>query len=523
MSLLVRVVAPTGRDAELIAAVLEQNGIATKTGPLAPSVFSDPEHEPIGPLLIAEEALTPELVRKLGSLIEHQPRWSDLPILILTTPEREASRSQRMQRERLVLGFPILLERPIRPVTLVSSVRAALRARVRQYEIRDAVAMLKDERETLQAVLDHLPLGVVLAKPSGEILLGNQRLEQILRHPVIPTPDIAAHAQWVAFHADETRVKAEEFPLIRAMETGKPVSAEEYLYQRGDGTRAWISLAAAPIMDERGTVTGGVVTIADIEQQKRAESALIQSEKLAAVGRLAASISHEINNPLEAVTNLLYLAGQEPSLPEETRGYLQQAEQELERVSQIVSHTLRFHRQSTRPRAISAEELLEPTLGLYGARITNAHIALLRRHRSTDLAVCYEGEIRQVLNNLVGNAIEATKNGGRLFVRTRNATSSQTGERGVRITVADSGHGMTAEVVRQIFEPFFTTKGINGTGLGLWISRGIVSKHHGKLQVRSSVGPAWHGTVFSLFLPCTLRAPESLAAERANPVALSPA
>ena len=166
------------------------------------------------------------------------------------------------------------------------------------------------------------------------------------------------------------------------MAAGHALPAEEYLYRKGDGTVGWISLAAAPILNSEGEVSGGVVSVTDIDQQKQSEAALIQNEKLAAVGRLAASISHEINNPLEAMTNLLYLARLDPALTAETKTLLDTADQELSRVSQIVSHTLRFHRQSTRPRAVSAEELLEPALGLHAGRLHNSQILLEVQNRS---------------------------------------------------------------------------------------------------------------------------------------------
>ncbi len=502
MSFLVRVITPTGRDAELITAVLKQHGVPAEVSSPQALLLEEIDQVTLGPLLLAEEALTPELMSRLVTLVQHQAPWSDLPILILTGNGRETAQSHRLAGQWLPLGSPVLLERPIRTASLVSSVKAALRARVRQYEIRDVLASLKQEQETLQAVLDNLPVGVLVSKTSGEIVLGNRRVEEILRHPLLPTPDTAAHGQWRAFHADGRRVRGEEFPLPRAIGQGRPLPPEEYLYERGDGTQGWISLTAAPILNEAGKVTGGVVAIADIDQQKRSEAALIQSEKLAVVGRLAASISHEINNPLEAVTNLLYLAKQNQDLPEEAKGYLEAADQELGRVSQIVSHTLRFHRQSTNPRAVPAEELLESTLGLYSGRLANSTIALSVRYRGTARVTCYEGEIRQTLNNLVGNAIEAMRTGGRLLIRTHDSCSWKTGEPGVRLCIADTGSGMTPEVRKRIFEAFYTTKGINGTGLGLWIAHGIVEKHHGMLHLRSSVRPGHSGTVFQLFLPC---------------------
>lgn len=252
------------------------------------------------------------------------------------------------------------------------------------------------------------------------------------------------------------------------------------------------------------------VFLTDMSRQKQAEAALIQSEKLAAVGRLAASISHEINNPLEAVTNILYIVEQSVQ-DAETQKYMTTAQAELQRVSQIVTHTLRFHRQATNPRALTAEELLEPTLGLHHGRLSNSNIDVQVHHCGAQQIVCYEGDIRQVLNNLIGNAIDSMKTGGRLVIRTRDACLWKSNVSGVRITISDTGHGMTQEVRARIFEPFYTTKGINGTGLGLWISQGIVEKHHGLLQVRSAITEG-SGTVFSLFLPNVFQSAEEIQA-----------
>jgi signal transduction histidine kinase len=238
-----------------------------------------------------------------------------------------------------------------------------------------------------------------------------------------------------------------------------------------------------------------------LDERHRAEAALIQSEKLAAVGRLAASISHEINNPLESVTNLLYLIRQEDHLPDRALAYLTLAERELARVSEIAGQTLRFQRQSSNPTSVTPEDLLDSVIALYQGRLINAHIKLDFQHQSATPIMCYEGDIRQVLNNLVGNAIEAMRSGGRLLIRTRDANCWRTGRPGVRITVADTGSGMPADVLAHIFEAFYTTKGLAGTGLGLWISHGIVHKHTGVLSVRSSMREPHTGTVFSLFLP----------------------
>ena len=275
----------------------------------------------------------------------------------------------------------------------------------------------------------------------------------------------------------------------------------EKVYLSKAGRRIPLLVGATVITAPDDTAgTSVAVFLTDLSQQKLAEGALVQSEKLAAVGRLAASISHEINNPLEAVTNLLFLIKQE-ELPEQASTYLQLAEQELARVSQIAGQTLRFHRQATRARAITPLELLEPVLALYRGRLNNSNISIRFDQIDVRPVVCFEGDIRQVLNNLVSNAIDAMRTGGTLTLRIREIHSEHLGRSGARITIADTGHGMTEEIRRHIFEPFYTTKGINGTGLGLWISHGIVQKHQGTLSVRSTTDSIRHGTAFSLFLP----------------------
>lgn len=248
-------------------------------------------------------------------------------------------------------------------------------------------------------------------------------------------------------------------------------------------------------------------------QQRMAEDRLLQSEKLAAVGRLAASISHEINNPLEAVTNLIYLARTEGSISPQATDYLQQAEQELARVSQIVSQTLRFQRAGTAPTEISPENLIDSVVALHQGRLHHRQIKIDRRHRKSHPFHCAEGDVRQILNNLVGNAIDAmSKEGGTLCLRTARVHDVHTGQDGVRITVSDTGHGMPNATAAHIFEPFYTTKGANGSGLGLWISSTLAKRLGGRICVRSRTGEGPHrGTTFSIFLP-DLRPQEAHAA-----------
>ena len=264
--------------------------------------------------------------------------------------------------------------------------------------------------------------------------------------------------------------------------------------------RYW-TVSYFPVYALDGSIQAITAASLEITQQKKAEQALIQSEKLAAVGRLASSIAHEINNPLEAVTNLLYLARHTADI-EEIQQYLQTAEIELRRVSAIASQTLRFHKQSTSPQAITPEQLFESVLSIYQGRIANSGVRINERTRARTPVRCFEGEIRQVLSNLVGNALDAMVGGsGRLLLRTRLATNWRNGEAGVVLTVADTGMGMSDETQAKLFNPFFTTKGITGTGLGLWLSKEMIDRHRGVLRVRSSQSPKHRGSVFSIFLP----------------------
>ncbi len=270
---------------------------------------------------------------------------------------------------------------------------------------------------------------------------------------------------------------------------------------RKNGTPFWNELSISPIRSREGIVTHFVGIQMDVTARVEFEEALRESEKLAAVGRLAASIAHEINNPLESVMNLLYLA-QHAEGVDDIKNFLGQADKELQRVALITSQSLRFYKQSTNPQAVRPMEMLEAVLEFYHSKLQSGRITIKRRKRTSDSIVCMESEIRQVLNNLVRNAIDATQGtGGTLYVRSRETTEWRRGFKGVLITVADTGTGISPETMRHLYTPFYTTKGISGTGLGLWVSAEIVERHQGRLRVRSSQRPGNSWTVFQLFLP----------------------
>ena len=296
---------------------------------------------------------------------------------------------------------------------------------------------------------------------------------------------------------DQTRVLA----AISKAISEKSIFDLEHRVLQVDGSLGWTHSRAVPILDEQGDIKEWFGMASDVTEQKRAMELLIRNEKLAATGRLAASIAHEVNNPLESVTNLLYLARTTDDL-RDIREFLEAADQELARAVTITTQTLRFYKQTTAPKPVTASELIHSLLLLHRGRLAAAKVCVEESLRANYAVSCYESEIRQVLSNLISNATDAMRpQGGRLLVRSRDGRRWKTGERGLVITVADTGSGMSAQTQEKLYEAFYTTKGMEGTGLGLWVSREIVTRYRGELRLRSSQTPGKSGTVFSLFLP----------------------
>ncbi len=352
------------------------------------------------------------------------------------------------------------------------------------------------QRAELESIYQNTPVGLALFDPvTFRYLRINDELASIIGLPKdqIIGRSILDIASGVATIGE----------LFRQVATGNPIRGliiEGELATKPGVQRAW-NVNYFPVYGSDGKITGITTATLEITQQKKTEAALIQSEKLAAVGRLASSISHEINNPLEAITNLLYLIALDPGLPPELKVYVSLAQSELSRVSQIATQTLRFHRQAVARTLVTAAQLVDAVLNLYQGRLSNSGIRVIARYSTQTPILCFENDIRQVLNNLIANAIDAMRSGGQLLIRAHNTTDLPTGRPGVRISIADTGHGMSPTTLNRLFEPFYTTKDLNGTGLGLWISQGIVVRHQGRLQVRSTQHPVHHGTIFSLFLP----------------------
>jgi len=289
---------------------------------------------------------------------------------------------------------------------------------------------------------------------------------------------------------------------IRQVLDGKSFRGTEVVFRAADSELTHLLLSAARLRLPGSATSGCVITLFDIEERKRTEEYLRRSERLAATGRLAATIAHEINNPLAAVTNLLFLLSSDSRLDPALKEFTEVAQSEISRVAHITKQTLAFHRDATIPVRVNLNDLMESVLYLYAQKLK---VKRIRVHKEFDFAgdvVGFPNELRQVISNIFENAIEASPESGQVRLRvypSRERFNSQ--NPGVRIVIADDGPGIETDNAQKIFEPFFTTKGEKGTGLGLWVCQGIVQKHGGFIRMRSSTDPRHCGTVFSIFLP----------------------
>jgi PAS domain S-box-containing protein len=286
-----------------------------------------------------------------------------------------------------------------------------------------------------------------------------------------------------------------------ALET-KTTYMAEYRMRRHDGVYRHHLARAVPTLSSDGRISGWVGTITDIHDEKTNEELFRRSEKLAAAGRMAASLAHEINNPLTSVTNAIFLALQDPSLSPTTRQYLKIADRELMRVAQVTVHSLRFHQQSESARAESLSDIVNSVVTLYLARIQALSIDLVRDYRTSEKLYCRVDDMRQMFSHLINNSIDAMSQGGRLRIRVRLSHSwDGSGTSGFRLVIADTGRGIPSAFLPCVFDAFTTTKSPTGTGLGLWVVNEIVRKHKGSICIRSRIDTRHHGTVVSIFLP----------------------
>jgi PAS domain S-box-containing protein len=373
--------------------------------------------------------------------------------------------------------------------------------------MHDRTTMIADD-QPWQALLDSAGEGIWGVDLDGNCSFVNRAALSMLGYEAHELVGRNMHAM-VHHHYPDGRVyPSTECCIYNVFREGRPFSNQVDHVFRKDGSFFYAEMSAQPILQD-GRARGAVVTFRDVTQTRLSEEALRRSEKLAAVGQLASSIAHEINNPLEAVINLLYLV-RTAETTDDMRTYASLAEQEIARISDITMQTLRFHRQQTAAAPVDLHETIPAILRLYTSRFASRKVEVKLRLRQTPSAMLLEGDLRQVLNNLIRNAYDAMPKGGKLHVRLRPARCPITEIPGTRITVADTGTGFLPKMKKHLFEPFHTSKEITGTGLGLWISKGIIDKHGGRISMRSrlqELSPHFHGTLFSLWLPLDLATP----------------
>jgi len=351
-------------------------------------------------------------------------------------------------------------------------------------------------RSHYRAVLGSLIEGVCYVNTSGVIQYINTAAERMLGY----SPEEVHGRNFHELVHLDCNASGSSCCLLQAMSCECPCCIQEETLTTKSGDCLTVEYAAAPVID--GVALGAVITFRDISERKRAEAALESSEKMAATGRMAATISHELRNPLDSVMQLLYLVKQSPRLNEHERQQLGLMEQELDRMAEIARQTLAMHRQSASMVPVDLAKLIDEVLFLYGKKVRAQKIQILRRYDSQAEVPGFPAELRQVFTNLIVNAVEAMPQSGNIRVHVR-AYREPAGERreGVLVSLLDSGSGISRNVQRRLFEPFFSTKGEKGSGVGLWVSRGIVQRHQGLIRVHSDDRPGRSYTCFSVFLP----------------------
>lgn len=382
------------------------------------------------------------------------------------------------QNELQRVGIFVLIS-----VLVAGLARQRSRAEEKADEVRQQLAAIVTSSE--DAIISFTVDGIVTSWNRGAETLYGYSAAEIIGRPVsvLVPPD-----------------KLEEFGNNMAR-LNREERVGSYQTERFDknGTRLTVLLSVSPLRNEQGNMVGASAIARDITAQKRTEQALRRNERLATAGRLTAAIAHEIKNPLEALTNLVYLARRDANGRDE---YLRLAEQEIGRLDSIAQQALGFVREGATPEPLDAGKILEEVVQLYLRKLQANGVAIDRRTGEQLEIRGFPGELRQLFSNLILNAIDAMKDGGRLrlrVVRTHEWAGSR--RSGVRVTIADTGNGIKATDLPHIFEPFYTTKKDHGTGLGLWLAYGTVQKHGGWMRVASRTTPGNSGTVFAVFLP----------------------
>jgi len=368
---------------------------------------------------------------------------------------------------------------------------------IREMDQREKhAAEMREREEWFRVTLASIGDAVIATDEHGTVIFINPIAEELtgIRLPQAQGKPIQ---QVFPIFNEQTRNPVDS-PVAKVLEQGRIMGlANHTILQHADGHMIPIEDSAAPIFDDNRKLRGVVMVFRDVTGEKQAQEVLRKAEKLAAAGRLAATVAHEINNPLEAVCNLIYIVKNTNSLPEDIVGYLNMAEQELDRVSHITRQTLGFYRDSSEPGPVALGNVLESVLRLYENKLKSKSIAVEK-----DFAECppvrgLQGEIKQLIANLISNGADAVAPGGKIRIAMAPAKQGD----GVEIKIADNGPGVPEKNRAHIFEPFFTTKEDVGTGLGLWVSKEIAERHGGRIELGRGTEDHLGGAVFTVFLP----------------------
>jgi signal transduction histidine kinase/DNA-binding response OmpR family regulator len=379
----------------------------------------------------------------------------------------------------LETGADGYLTHPIEPIVLVATVRALLR-------LRAAESVARKSAEQWQSTFDALSEGLALVDGEGRLVRWNGAFEEIC--------GTGLDGELNAVFGDDAYALLDR--ILGSSEALRHSGPERFQGEYSIQQRT-VQLTVNQV-DSKNPESGKVLVLSDITDSKLAEYALRTAEKIAATGKLAHAIAHEINNPLEALTNLLYLAGS-CSSADAMKELIAHASTEVERIARITRQTLSFQRDTRHPIVLDVGELVSEVVTLYQRTAAARRVHVVCQCRPTLAIRGFPGQLRQIFSNLIRNAAEAAPQGTEVVVRVRSICRG--GHEGARITIHDRGPGIPSDVRRQIFDPFFTTKELKGSGLGLWVSRNLVMDHHGTIRFRTSTREGASGTTFEVFLP----------------------
>ncbi len=354
-------------------------------------------------------------------------------------------------------------------------------------------SLVEDPRLLLAAIIDSSEDAIISKDLNGIITSWNKAAQRMYGY----TPDEIVGQSILRLIPPDLR--SEEDEILRKLRAGQRLEHYETTRVTQAGRRIEVSLTISPVKDGSGRVIGSSKIARDITSRKQMERSLVQSEKLAAAGRMAATVAHEINNPLEAVLNLIFLARGSCDRGSETHEYLEAAEKELERVSHIARQTLGFYRDTGAPTEVVVDDLLRNVLAVYRSKLLSKGIAVKYRLEAQHPLTASRGELLQVFSNIIANAIDALQPEGSLEVETRDVADA--GTAGIQIVIRDGGCGIEAEHLSRIFEPFFTTKAQHGTGIGLWVAKQLIDKRGGRIHITSSTEAGNSGTEVCIFFP----------------------